>query len=233
MLYNLLDMAKPQLKVRAQELRKSGQSIKEIAKELQVSVGSVSVWCRDIQLSLPQIKELEKRAHDPYYGRRLEYANLRKKQLREKIDQLQQIGANRVENMSKRELFLVGTALYWAEGFKKDTQVGFSNSDPKMITLFLYWLIHCHEIDISLIKIRIVINDSHKERINDIEKYWLDVTKLPKSAFQKPTFQKIEWKKTYSNKNTYFGVARIRVGRSTDLLRTILGSISRLGEYKS
>ena len=55
-------MAKPQEKLEARKLRRKGESIKVIAKKLQVSPSTVSTWCKDIKLSPIQVRELEKRA---------------------------------------------------------------------------------------------------------------------------------------------------------------------------
>ena len=48
-------------------------------------------------------------------------------------------------NFSKKEYMLIGASLYWAEGFKKDNRLGFANSDPYMIKLFLFWLENMYE----------------------------------------------------------------------------------------
>ena len=53
-------MAKSKQMLQARQLRKEGESIKVIAKKLSVSVSSVSVWCRDIELSKEQIESLKK-----------------------------------------------------------------------------------------------------------------------------------------------------------------------------
>lgn len=44
-------MAKFKEKIKARELRHRGESIKDIARKLKVSKGSVSRWCRDIELT--------------------------------------------------------------------------------------------------------------------------------------------------------------------------------------
>src|SRR5258706_11803333 len=137
--YNL-NMAKSEEKIKARSLRKGGESLKVIAKILNVSPRSVSNWCRDIELTKEQTLNLEKRTTDPNYGNRQKYLNLIKANKNSKIEKLRDEGAKEINKLSKRELFLVGVSLYWAEGFKKDSQVGFANSDPKMINLFLRWL---------------------------------------------------------------------------------------------
>ncbi len=47
-------MAKSELKIQARALRLQGKRIKEIANELGVSKGSVSIWCDDIVLTPEQ-----------------------------------------------------------------------------------------------------------------------------------------------------------------------------------
>jgi len=218
-------MAKFKERLKARELRRQGESIKVIAKKLKVSPSSVSFWCRDIKLSPIQIEELERRARDPYYGRRLKYALSQQKKRLEKTKRLKEEGIEEVGVLSRRELFLVGIALYWAEGFKKDTQAGFASSDPDMIKLFLRWLFDCCGYKPQDLILRVTANISHKYRIQEIQNYWVKVTKIPSENFRKPFYQRVKWKKVYKNPDKYFGVLRIRVRRSTDFLRKIHGWI--------
>ncbi len=51
-------MVKSSEKIQARILRKRGISITEIAKQLNVSKGSVSIWCSDIILSEKQKRVL-------------------------------------------------------------------------------------------------------------------------------------------------------------------------------
>lgn len=221
-------MAKFKEKIKAQELRKQGQSIKDIAKNLGVSPGSVSVWCQNVVLSENQIKELEKRRKDPNYGGRLANSNKQHQIAVTKTKELLSFGIKQVGKLSKRELFLVGSALYWAEGFKKDSQAGFANSSPDMMNLYLRWLFECFDYEVKDLSPRVTVNLSHKHRIKEIEKFWSLKTKIPLEDFQKPFFQNFKWKKVYDNPNEYFGVLRIKVRKSTDFLRKIHGFIEGL-----
>src|SRR3989338_9917453 len=136
-------MAKSKQRRKARLLRKQGQSLKEIARQLFVSPGSVSSWCNDIVLTNQQIKQLEIRMKDPTYGRRDLYLRKVKEERLDRIKILFEEGFNEIGTLSPREIFIAGTALYWAEGFKKDKQIGFANIDPKMINFFILWLIRC------------------------------------------------------------------------------------------
>lgn len=221
-------MSKSVQKIEARKLRRSGQSIKEIAKNLGVSISSVSEWCRDIKLTPNQITILEKRARDPFYGRRASYLASIKRKKDLKISRLKEMGVKKVGKLTKRELFLVGAALYWGEGFKKDKQVGLANSDPEVIKIFIKWLRECFGYQISDLIARPTINSSHKYRADEIQKYWLSQTKIPLEGFRKPTFHKLAWKKQYENPNNYYGVLRIKVRKSIDFLRKIHGFIDGL-----
>ncbi len=221
-------MSKSVQNIKARQFRASGQSIKEIARKLNVSVGSVSNWCRNIELSPEQIMALEKRAKDPYYGKRASYLASIKRKLNSKIIRLNEEGSKEIGSLTKRELFLVGVAIYWGEGFKKDKQVGIANSDPGIIKIFIRWLYECFGYSKSDLIARITINSSHRYRADDIQKYWSDQTGIPPEGFRKPTFQKFRWKKQYENPNNYYGVLRIKVRKSIDFLRKIGGFIEGL-----
>lgn len=222
-------MAKSKEKLEAIELRKAGKSIKFIAKKLNVSVGSVSVWCKNVVLTEDQLRTLEKNACDPNYGLRLQNSQMQRRKKEQKISDLLNLGENEIGKLTKRELFLVGIALYWAEGFKKDTQVGFANSNPEMINLYLKWLYECCDVKKEDLIVRITVNISHKDRSKEIETYWSNATKIPMENFRKPFYQQFKWKKVYENPNEYYGVLRIKVRKSLDFLRKIHGWIKGLG----
>lgn len=221
-------MAKSILKIKARELRRQGKGIKEIAKLLRVSVGSVSVWCRDVILSEDQIANLKKRVTDPYYGGKRTYLESQKKLLASKIRLITANSINEVGRLSERDLLIAGVALYWGEGFKKDHQVGLATSDPYAAQFFILWLNKCFDIRKTDLLLRLTLNIQYKEDISNQEEHWSRQLGVERDLFSKPFFQKSIWKKVYENKNEYHGVVRIRVRRSMDLLRRIQGQIQGL-----
>lgn len=218
-------MAKSEKRIEARKLRKEGSSIKMISNKLGVSTSTVSVWCRDIQLTNEQIAKLAQNARDPYYGNRAKYIASQKRKKQAKILRLLNKGKAEIRQLNDRELKLCGVALYWAEGFKKDNLVGFANSDPQMIQFFVLWLEKCCKISREDLKFRIGINENCKINLNKIEKFWATVLSVRKNQFQKTFFQKVKWKKIYEHPEDYHGVLRVRVPKSTDLLRKINGWI--------
>ena len=197
-------MAKSVQKIEARRLRFKGKSIKKIAQKLGVSSSTVSLWCRDIELTKKQIKILERNARDPYYGRRGLYLKRLKHKTDQKIKKLESLGIKKIGKLTRRELFVTGASLYWAEGFKKDSQAGFASLDPEMVKFFINWLKTCFGYENEDLIFRVTANISHKDRIKDIEEYWSRLLEIPIGQFQKPFFQDFKWKKIYANPEQYF-----------------------------
>ncbi len=218
-------MAKSKQKLEAQKLRFKGESIKSIAKKVGVSTSTVSLWSRDIKLTKEQIMQLEKNSKDPFYGRRLAYSLKQQSARITKEKKIVNDSKRLIGDLTKRDLLIAGTALYWAEGFKKDKMVGFANTDPEMIKFFLNWVLNSLDVSFELIKLRVGINEHHKYREKEIQEYWSKITNIPLSNFYRPYYQKVSWKKEYEHPEQYFGTLRIRVLKSTDLLRKIRGLI--------
>ena len=210
--------------LKARKLRTDGKSIRKIAQKLSISVGTAHNWTSDIKLTKEQINTLNS---PNYSGRRAYFKSLKQKTIL-KIESLEKIGIKEVGKLSNRDLFIAGVALYWAEGFKKDSQAGLASLDPKMIQFFIKWLNVCFGYkDIDLM-FRITANISHKDRIKTIERYWSELLNIPLNQFQKAFFQDVKWKKTYENPEQYFGVLRVKVRKSKDFLRRISGFMEGL-----
>ena len=218
-------MAKSKEKIKARKLRRKGESIKKIANLLKVSVSTVSLWCRDIELTDNQVENLRKRQTDPFYGKRLDYYLKKKKEFSLKLFNLKKEGINSIGKLTEREIFLIGIALYWGEGFKKDSLIGLATLDINIAKFFIYWLSKSFNITSKDLILRITANISYKDKIIELGKYWSKELKIPTNQFSKPFFQNTKWKKEYENKNSYHGVLRIRVRKSIDLLRKIFGYI--------
>jgi transcriptional regulator with XRE-family HTH domain len=221
-------MAKFKEKIEAKSLRGQGKSIKEIAKLLHVSPASVSDWCKDVVLSAGQIKLLEQHARDPFYGKRLTNSLRQKQTAIDKTNNLFREGQLEVGDLTKRDLFIAGISLYWAEGFKKDSQAGLASMDPGMINFFIRWLKGCFSYKLEDLSVRVTVNASHEYRVREIEKHWSKETGIPLESFQKPFYQRFKWKKVYENQNEYYGVLRVKVRKSTDFLRKVNGYIQGL-----
>lgn len=221
-------MAKSLLRLQARELRRNGWGIKTIANKLEVSSSTASLWCRDIELTAEQLKSLQVNAHNPYFGKRGEYIRKQMLTKENKVKKLLQAGLRNIGKLTPRELFIAGVALYWAEGFKKDNLVGFSNSDPSMIRFIMRWFQESLGVKKERLRFRLALNESYESKARIIEQYWQLLLGVNESQFQKTFFQKVKWQKIYDNPEEYHGVLRVRVSKSIDLLRKIYGQVEGL-----
>src|SRR3989344_1760477 len=208
-------MAKSSLRLEAIELRKQGQSIKEIAQNLQVTKSSVSAWVKDVLLNEAQFLALQARITEGrkrsrllnslnWQKRRLELAKLYKNE-----------GIKRLGTLSKKELLVAGITLYWGEGSKTKKEVKMCNSDPSLINFFLYWLKECFNAEIE----------------NLVKQHWSKVTGISLSQFTKTSFKAAKSKKIYENLNTHFGTLEVRLRKSTISYYKIMGLIGALKDF--
>jgi len=164
-------------------------------------------------------------------GRKKYQAERTKKVIKLK-NRLFQDGKRDVGKLTKRDLFVVGIALYWAEGFKHkdESGLGLGTSDPNMAKFYIFWLEQCLGVSKKDLLLRVTANESHEDRIGEIEKFWIKELGVEKEQFAKPFYQKTKWKKVYPNRDEYFGVLRIRVRRSLNLLRKMRGWLAGMAE---
>lgn len=221
-------MARSLDKIKARKLRRRGQSIKDIAKQISASPSIVSKWCNDILLTEEQQGKLWKKQLDAGYRGRMKATELKKRKRLEEIERLRKEGIKEVGKLNKREFFTAGIGLYWGEGFKSYDQVAFVSSDPQLVLFMIDWLREFCGITDDRFALRVGLNEAHKKRIKVVEKYWSKLTGIPLSQFTKTSIKKVKTKKIYENFNDYYGALRIVVRRGTRLHRKIIGWIEGL-----
>ena len=218
-------------KTKAIELRKLGFSYSEILKEVAVAKSTLSLWLREVGLSKKQKQRLTekkinsmKRGWEACHQKRIDLT----KEIIEKAEK-------DIIRLTKRELWLIGVALYWGEGHKekqKSAQAELSNSDPLLIKIFLEWLLKVCDIPKENIYFRIFLHETSKSRLKEVKKYWSSSTGFPIKYFQK-----ISWKKNKINTkrtnvgNNYFGLLRVTVKKSASLNRKIQGWIKGICKH--
>lgn len=119
---------------------------------------------------------------------------------------------------ANQELKVIGTMLYWAEGYKGTQRipakvVDFANSDPCMIVLFLKFLRDSFSIDEK--KLRVFIYCHANQDTEKLISFWSKLTKIPKGQFTKPYIRKDFNEK--ANKMEH-GLVHIRYGDKKLLL---------------
>lgn len=174
-------------KQKAIELRKSGLSIRKIFKILSVSKSSVSFWVRGVQLTQAQKKQLSENGvkKEIIELRRITRLNNENKRRQYIIDEAKK----QIPKLSDKDLWLIGSLLYWAEGRKKTVNtVTFSNSDPEMIKFMMTFFRKVCNVPENKFRGHIHIHPhlDHKKA----EAYWSDLTQIPPNQFFK-TYRKM------------------------------------------
>jgi hypothetical protein len=211
-------------KEKAIALRKQGKTYSDILRAVPVAKSTLSIWLREIGMAKAQkqiFTEAKRLAS-------LRGGQAKKKQRVEKQQNIISKSKSEIKGLSKRDLFLIGVALYWAEGSKEKeynpgSPLKFANSDPYMIKLFLNWLEEAN-VDKGRISFDIYLHDNNKYRVSEVVKYWSRHTGFSEKLFR------VYFKKNIPNtkrKNIqpdkYFGLARIYVKESSELVRKIDG----------
>ena len=224
-------MAKSESRIQARKLRAQGLSVRTIANTIGIPKSTVSLWVRDIILSIEQLEKI--RQQNIVGGERGRILGA----LKQKNDRLQRIadginnGKTTFKKLNKRELLIAGVALYWAEGTKKKREVAFCNSDPKLVQFMIAWLKICFSVPIERLYCYIGINEIHRKRERVVKKYWSNTSGIPLSQFNKTSFKKVLNKKIYENYDSHYGTLSVKVKKPARLYYNILGLIE--GLYQS
>jgi len=167
-------------------LRKQGKSLKEIERQLGVSRGSVSRWVRNVSLTSAQIKSLEKNQHTQAVIEKRRESRLKNEE--EKRNIVIDAAQNKIPRIQKQELFYIGVALYWGEGTKtKRGVLEFANSDPRLIKIMKRFFIEICNVPDEKFRGRVYLHP-HLD-VQRAEKYWSDVSEVPRTQFQSTALQ--------------------------------------------
>ena len=178
---------------KALKLRLQGKSYTEISRAITIPKSTLSGWLSDITLSEGLKSAIEKRA------RKRSLVGLMKRNKNQtkfaviRADQNRHEGLQMIQDISRSELFFLGVALYWAEGYKRTIvykgkertyhPISLTNSDPYLIKLFLRFLReNCH-VPEEKIKAGLRIFDHQNE--NMLLRYWHEQTRIPLKNFGK------------------------------------------------
>lgn len=212
-------------KERAIVLRKQGLSYGEILKEVPVSKASLSLWLQDIELSHGQRERLEKK----WEVARVKGGIKRHLMRMEEWRLIREKAASEVEKLSKKQRWISGVMLYWAEGAKEkehgqSTDIKFSNSDPRMLIIFQSWLNEF--FNVSKDKPRYELYIHKRADWENAQLFWI------KALAIKPGRVQVYFKPHNPNpkrKNVglqYHGLIRISVPKSIKFVRRIDGWIA-------
>jgi hypothetical protein len=181
-------------------LRSKGNSLPEISQLLNIPKTTVFNYAKNVVI-LPKFA-IE------WAGKR--GGNTRRKAAKEKQFLIE--ARDLVGNLSKRDKIHFLAALYWAEGSKKD--FGLSNTDPKLIKVFVNGLRDIYEIPNARFRVSIrIYEDMDREKCLN---FWSKVVRIPKENFV--SVNVLLGKK---KGKLEFGMCRVRVSKGGDLLKKL------------
>ncbi|KOU57812.1 hypothetical protein ADK57_37795 [Streptomyces sp. MMG1533] len=213
--------AKDDLRDKARELRLRGWTYDQIQVELGCSKSSISLWVRD----LPKPERRRTPDEASAIARRGWEATLQRRE--EERQRTKAAAEQAVGNLSDREVFLAGVALYWAEGAKDKSysrreRLHFINSDPNVVSFFLRWL-DVLSVERERLRFRVSIHESAD--VTGAEEFWAGLVGVETSAFQKATLKKHNPKTNRKNTSeAYRGYLIVYVTKSADLYRRMEGA---------
>ena len=229
----MINVRKKELNIEAVNLRRSGKTYSEILKVIPVAKSTLSEWLRDVGIAKHQKQAFtEKRRLASLSG-----GLARRRQRIETFDRITGLAEKDIGKITKRELWLIGIALYWAEGSKEKeyapgSGIIFSNSDSQMVALFLKWLFEIIGISKNEIHCELYIHDNHKDNVPKFQKFWSDKTGLPLEYFKWVYFKKNKINTPRKNKgDLYFGLLRVKVCASSSLNRKVTGWVRGINKY--
>jgi transcriptional regulator with XRE-family HTH domain len=212
-------------KIRAIKLRKEGLSYKAILKKVDVSKSTLSIWLRNIELTKEQKNKLLNKAEIAMYNAAKRKVDNRIKRTNIIIEKAKK----EVRGHKDDSLFLIGIALYWAEGAKShDETVKFSNSDEKMIGIMMQWFREICRVPEEKFRVHVHMHSLHCRK--DILKYWSKITNIPLNQFYKPYIKKTS---LGQRKNILYNGTCSIVVNEKDLFRKIIGWKTGLEEQFS
>jgi hypothetical protein len=167
------NMGKVVEREKAREMRAQGAKLKEICEALNVSKSSASVWVRDVEfIKQPRWLNPNRKPHAQMVAKQKEIAA--------GIE----AGHRYFKNMSRKEFFAAGVALYAGEGNKTCSGVGMANTNPDILLFFVNWLREFFDVDESRLKVNIYLHEGHD--LSDAEKFWSELLNIPLSQFKTP-----------------------------------------------
>lgn len=225
----------------ALKMRLEGRSYSEIQKELKIPKSTLSGWLSRTKLSPKAQEKISQRAYKKSVKALVKRNKNQTIIARQSAEFIKNQTAKEIKKLNDYELKLVGAALYWAEGYKRQIihldkprthhPVALTNSDPLMVKAFMNFLINVCEVPKDKIKADVrLYKHMHSEKVLN---FWKNITGLPQKNFGKIYVGVSKSSQGIRPFNRLpFGTIMIRVN-NTKLFYKIMGWIDGLKNQKN
>lgn len=223
-------------KQQALKLRLQGRSYAEINKILGVPKATLSDWFANLELSDAAKERIGNRVNETSIKALIKRNHLQTHLAEQRAKLTRETAKKEVVELSKKELFLVGIALYWAEGYKRPKvengriktshSVSITNSDPNLIKVFLRFLREVCKVSDEKIGANVRVYEH--QNVAYLLDFWSKVTNISPGKFEKFYYG---ISKSSQGKRPFnilpYGTIQIRVN-NTELYHKIMGWIDGL-----
>ena len=189
-------------------LRRRGFSLNEIKQNVPAGYGTIFRYIKGVKID-PKYKRV-------WFGKR--GGSRKRKKLAEIKASLK--ARKLITSLSYEEKAIFLSALYWAEGNKRE--FGFTNTDPDMIRIFVQGLEEIFDVPKDQIRVSIrTYEDLDKERCLD---FWSKIVGIPKDRFVNVNILKGK-----KQGKLRYGMCRIRITKGANMLKYITAVRKRIG----
>jgi transcriptional regulator with XRE-family HTH domain len=200
--------------------REEGLSVLQIARKLNVSKSSVSLWVRDIELTEAQITYLIENQHLKVNQIKAREVNITKH--REIRRQYQEEG--RAKARERDPLHIAGCMLYWAEGRKAKNQLALNNADPDMLHFYARFLRVSLGVQNHEMVVHINCYTNNGLALHEIESYWIQLLGLSDNNLRKTIDNHQPRSSDQKGRKLSYGVCMLSV-YDTRLVQHVYGAI--------
>jgi AcrR family transcriptional regulator len=208
--------------------REEGASVKEIARRVGVSVSSVSIWVRDVELSNEHEAALRLR-NRMYEGQSSGRAVAMARRRAQRIAAQEE---GRALARAAEPLHVAGCMLHWAEGTKSRNVLQFCNADPEMVRFFVRFVRTYFDVRDEDVRITCYLYADHLARQVEIEDYWLGLLGLTRDSLYQSIIDRISRSSRRKRFNVLpHGTCRVVVNR-THVVQHVWGAIQEYAGFE-
>jgi DNA-binding transcriptional regulator YiaG len=216
----------------ARRLRRAeGTPLKRIAARLGVSVSTVHVWTRDIELTPEQEARNLTGPRGPRSPEAIaKFVRTWSGLNRERRRSYQQEGRRRAR--VGEALHEAGCMLYWAEGAKERNSVRFCNSDIQMVRFFKRFLSECFCVPGERFRLSLHVYLGNGLTLRQVEARWLRALDLSATCARKHFVNPLPTSSSGSKRaKLLYGVGTLCV-YDTRIVQHIYGAIQEYGGFE-
>lgn len=224
----------------ARKLRLQGKSYTEIQQALGVPKSTLASWFSQLVLPASVLERMLKRTNKTALTKLIARNRTQTSIAQQRARAIRAEAVKHFGQLSRRDLQVAGTALYWAEGYKRVKKrvgkpvtyhsVSLANADPNLVWLFLKFLREIYNVPDHKIRITVRMFEHQSEPM--LRAFWAKIAHCDSTAI---TMSRVGLSRSSAGKRPFtqllHGVANVRVD-DTKLFHAIMGSIEAMGEIR-